>query len=392
MVVHMTMAYIPVKNEGVKVGDAVFITRKGANIEGAVLKREGRRIKVLPEDRSGELWVAPEECDKVVPGGAEELMSRAAREAEKKAREEAIRKAEEDRKAAEKAEKDHYDKMSKDRIDGITNILNRRSVPARDWCPVGKYCWTESPVLMDQTKDAYRIVWYEIDVDKDYGGVHEAPVIDVSEVEELKAAVEEREKERKEAAKEKAKKQKGKPKKPTDDEIKAQEAEKAAEDAEDARQQAAAQRRAEDVHKAALKNFNAAEEARTPVTPPKYPPDLPPEPPKPQHPKNQAQYDAMLVLGHAGDRVYYTDGTYYSAPFVNGSKDGVLKGGGLCKEVVEMMGFREKVTTFKSAYDGGMTLTKHDCYPEEDPAEWVYKDEEKWKGEFRTDQEGTEDW
>lgn len=50
--------------------------------------------------------------------------------------------------------------------------------------------------------------------------------------------------------------------------------------------------------------------------------------------------------------------------------------------------------TFKEAYDGGITLTKHDCFPEEDPAEWVVKDEEKWCGEFRADQEGlnSEDW
>jgi len=392
MVVHMTMTYIPVKNEEVKVGDVVFITRKGVNIEGAVLKREGRRIKVLPEDRSGEIWVAPEECDKIVSGGAEELMSRAAREQEKKAREEAIRKAEEDRKAAEKAEKDNLDKLTKDRTDGITNVLNRRSVPARDWCPVGKYNWIESPVLMDQTKDVCRVVWYEIDIDKDYGGVHEPPKIDLSEVEELKEAVEEREQEKKEKAKEEAKKKKGKPKKPTDDEIKAQEAEKQAELDADAKAQQQATRRAEDVLKAALKKFHAAEGARTPVTPPKYPPDLPPAPPVPQHPKNQAQYEEMLKLGHAGDRVYFTDGSYYSAPFAIGSKDRVLRGDGLCREVVDNFTFSEKVVTFKAAYDGGMTLTKHDCFPYEDPGEWYYKDEEKWKGEFRVGEDGTEDW
>ena len=50
--------------------------------------------------------------------------------------------------------------------------------------------------------------------------------------------------------------------------------------------------------------------------------------------------------------------------------------------------------TFTEAFDGGITLTKHDCFPEEDPSEWVVKDEEKWCGEFRVDQEGlnSEDW
>ena len=99
MPVHMTGSFLPPQHEEVDVGDAVFLQQKGVTIEAAVVKKQGRRIKLLPEDRSGEMWVAPEQCDKVVTGGAEELMSRAAREAEKKAREEAARKAEADRKA-----------------------------------------------------------------------------------------------------------------------------------------------------------------------------------------------------------------------------------------------------------------------------------------------------
>ena len=81
-------------------------------------------------------------------------------------------------------------------------------------------------------------------------------------------------------------------------------------------------------------------------------------------------------------------------PYVEGSKDGVLKGGGLAKELVASLGFEEKVVTFKAAYDGGITLTKHDCFPPEDPATWSHKDEEKWVGEFRDDQAGlgSEDW
>ena len=53
-----------------------------------------------------------------------------------------------------------------------------------------------------------------------------------------------------------------------------------------------------------------------------------------------------------------------------------------------------QVTTFTAAYDGGITLTKHDCFPPEDPAIWISKTEEKWFGEFRQEQEGlgSEDW
>lgn len=103
----------------------------------------------------------------------------------------------------------------------------------------------------------------------------------------------------------------------------------------------------------------------------------------------------LLAQGHAGDRVFYTDGTMHckqpprsqdgtrdlgsaegrtsrltaptrckartvanalppltrravhrraaAMPYVNGSKDGVLKGGGLAKELVESLGFLEKV-------------------------------------------------
>ena len=106
------------------------------------------------------------------------------------------------------------------------------------------------------------------------------------------------------------------------------------------------------------------------------------------------RYEELLATGHAGDRIFYTDGSMHNNPFVLGSTDGVLKGNGLLKEVVEMLGFTEKVVTFKSAFDGGMTLTKHDCFPPEDPSEWVRKDEEKWAGEFRADQDGkdTEAW
>jgi hypothetical protein len=394
MPVHMTGSFLPPQHEEVDVGDAVFLQQKGVTIEAAVVKKQGRRIKLLPEDRSGEMWVAPEQCDKVVTGGAEELMSRAAREAERAAREEAARQAEAARVAAEAAEKDGYNQKQKERVDTLTRALNARAVPSRDWCPIGKYCWTESPILMDQTKDCYRIVWYEIDVEKDYGGKHAPPEIDLSEVDELIAAVEQREKDKKEAEKEAAKKKKGKPKKPTEEEIAALEAAKAAEAEADQKEQDAAKKRAQDKLDKELKTFEKVEALRKPVKPPKYPPDLPPILEPPQHPKNQKLFDDLTGQGHAGDRIFYTDGSWHSLPYVEGSKDGVLKGGGLARDVVEQLGFMEKVVTFKAGYDGGITLTKHDCFPEEDPSNWITKDEEKWYGEFREDQEGqgTEEW
>ena len=148
------------------------------------------------------------------------------------------------------------------------------------------------------------------------------------------------------------------------------------------------------MHEKALDDFKRAEDNRTPVVPPKYPPDLPPVLEPPKHPANEKRYKELLAQGHAGDRVFFTDGTMWNSPLVIGSKDGVLKGDGLMKEVVEMLNFEEKIVTFKPAYDGGMTLIKHDCYPKEDPDEWIHKDEEKWIGEFRKGQEGegSEEW
>ena len=164
--------------------------------------------------------------------------------------------------------------------------------------------------------------------------------------------------------------------------------------AKDKAEQDQARKRAELKHGKAMDDYKKAENARTPVVPPKYPPDLPPELTPPEHPANQKLYEKLLSLGHAGDRVFYTDGTMHNNPFVMGSTDGVLKGSGLCKEVAEKLGFSEKIIKFKEAFDGGITLVKHDCFPPEDTAEWVHKDEEKWVGEFRVDQEGqgTEAW
>lgn len=377
-------------NEEVAVGDAVFVERKGKTIEASVVVRQGLRIRIMPEDRSGDIWVAVEECKKVVPGGAEELEGRAARIAAEKARLEAIRKAEEDRKAGEKAEKTAYEKVIADRESRIASKLAARAVPSRDWLPVGVHCWTESPVLMDQTKDLYRLIWYEINTELDYGAKHAPPEIDLSEVDQLKESFELRDKE--EVAKKKEAAKKKRPPKPTPEQLEEEEAAKKAQEEADAAAIEEAKKRAEEILQEKLKEFEAAEKTRTPVKPPKYPPDLPAEVEPPQHPKNQELYEKILSMGHGGDRVFYTDGTMHSIPYVVGSNDGACKGGGLAKEVAEMMGFQEKITYFTDAYDGGRTLTKHDCYPPEDPAVWVRKETELWSGEFREDAPGTEDW
>ena len=105
-------------------------------------------------------------------------------------------------------------------------------------------------------------------------------------------------------------------------------------------------------------------------------------------------YEKLLDQGHCGDRVFYTDGSTHTISYVQGSLDGVCKGGGQARELVETFGFREKVVVLKSGFDGGKTLTKHDCFPEEDPAKWVTRDEAKWSGEFRADEagKGSEAW
>ena len=92
--------------------------------------------------------------------------------------------------------------------------------------------------------------------------------------------------------------------------------------------------------------------------------------------------------------MYYTDGSMAPINYVQGSTDKVCKGDGQAVELVEMFGFQTKTVYFKDTYDGGVTLIKHDSFPEEDPATWIAKDEEKWHGEFRADQEGlnTEEW
>jgi hypothetical protein len=133
--------------ENVAVGDAVFVTVKQTwekgritekTVEGWVTKRLGMRVRVMPEDRSGEFWVECSELDKVVPGGGEEVSSRAARLAEQRRIEEEKKRIEAERKAAELAEKRNYEAVQQERIDRIKSEYLRRAVPARDWLPVGK--------------------------------------------------------------------------------------------------------------------------------------------------------------------------------------------------------------------------------------------------------------
>lgn len=160
MVLHMVGVpnFLPHANEGIAVGDSVFVVKKGVTLECAVTKRQGLRIQLMPEDKSGEIWVSTEEVQKVVPNGAEELMSRAARIAEEKRIEAEKKLKEEMRKQAEAEENSKYKKADDDRKKYIAGEMLRRGVAAREWMPVGSLCWTESPVLMDQTKDCYRIV------------------------------------------------------------------------------------------------------------------------------------------------------------------------------------------------------------------------------------------
>ena len=395
MPLHMSgmPSFIPHANEGIAVGDAVFIVKKGSTLECAVTKRSGLRIRVLPEDKSGELWVACEEVAKVIPGGAEELMSRAARIAEAKRIEAEKKLAEEMRKQAEKDERDGYTNKEADRMAYINGEMLRRGVAAREWMPVGVYCWTESPVLLDQTKDLFRIVMYEIAVDKDYGAVNPKPEIDLTVVEELEKEIVIRKKEAEAAAKKAKQKKKGKP---TPEEIAAAEAEKAAEDAADAEAIGEKRKECEDKLALLMADWEETEAARTVVTPPIYPPELPCTLEPPKHPKNQELYEQLITRknGHGGDRVFYTDGSWHNVAYVEGSTDKVCKGGGLSKELVESMGFKTKTIVFNSAYNNGLTLKKHDCYPAEDPAEWYYEENEKWSGEFRVEEKGknTNEW
>ena len=111
-----------------------------------------------------------------------------------------------------------------------------------------------------------------------------------------------------------AKKKKGKPKKKTPEEEAAEEKAKEEEEAADKAEQDKMRKRAELAHEKAMDEFKKAEAMRTPVSPPKYPPDLPPVLQPPEHPANEKLYKQLLEQGHAGDRVFYTDGSMHSIP------------------------------------------------------------------------------
>lgn len=377
------------KFETIEEGDAVLVHRKQdgmllkdtykeALVQGWVTKRVGMRVKIMPEDRSAEFWIALDsgELNKVTPGGGLELQEKA-----RKIEEARLAEEEKKRKAAEYLqneanEKEMYEEIQKKRLAKIEQAILARSVPAAAWMPVGIYNWVESPVLMDQTKDCYRIVWYEISTDLDYGAKWTPPALDLGPVGVLKEAHGDRK-----AAEYEARKNDKKAKKPTDEEI----AEQAAiDDAEIA----ALTKVQEELLATQMAEYEKRCKERKPVSLPSYPPENPPVLTPPEYPKNKALYEKLLAQGHAGDRVFYTDGSWHNNPYVIGSVDKMLKGGGQAKELAEMLGFQEKVITFKKGFDEGKTLVKHDCFPKEDPAEWITKDEPKFAGEFRKDEVG----
>jgi len=248
-------------------------------------------------------------------------------------------------------------------------------------------------VLMDQTKDCYRIVLYDINVDLDYGAVIKEPEVDYGPVEELEASIAERNKEKEKEKKALAKKKK---KKPTEAELAMEEEQRLKEEAEDAADVAKKKKDCEDMVADAREAWAENEKVRVRVLPPLYPPELPLQLEPPVHPKNTELYESLIDRknGHCGDRVMYTDGGWHDVAFVNGSTDGMCKGGGLSRELVENWGWKIQTLEFTEAYDGGKTLRKHDCYPEDDPAEWEFVETEKWKGMVRVAEKGkdSEEW
>ena len=150
------------------VGDCVTITYKGQVLEAAVLKTWGEWIQLLFEDNETCKWIETKDMTKVVKGGAEELRTRAARAAI--AREEAEM---EKRRKAEEAERIKKEKEAKEAArkaeeKRIHDTFTRRARKAFDWPPTGVYFNTDHLPIPDHQKDIFRIVWYEIDVEKNY--------------------------------------------------------------------------------------------------------------------------------------------------------------------------------------------------------------------------------
>jgi hypothetical protein len=274
---------------------------------------------------------------RVTKDGAAELYGRAARIAAEKARIEAEKKAEAERKRIEKERKEAEEKKKADAANQLAMVYMMRAVPSRDWCPIGEYAWVDSPVLMDQTKDLYRIVRYEINRDVEYTidktGAH------ITELDIRKRWKAENPEENTDVVWDGIEEEPKKgiaavPPKFTKEEI------------------------------ASMLKAAQEDEARK-TLPMKHRPDA----------------DLFGIEPWHGNRVFYTDASVHNVDLDE------------LAELIENLGFYTKTLEFKDAYDGGLTLKKHDSYPKEDPAEWEHVDTDKYVGWLRVGRpDDTEDW
>ena len=160
------------KQEDVKVGDAVFVNYKEAKKEVkkelAVVQRIGTRLKLIEEDNLTTTWVDCTQIVQVTVDGAEEFLQRAevaaAKAAEEKAKKEAAAKAA----AAEKKLQEEKEAAQKAEAKRIYDAYMKRALPTLDWLPTGVYFNLDHLPIPDHQKDVFRIVHWEIDVDKNY--------------------------------------------------------------------------------------------------------------------------------------------------------------------------------------------------------------------------------
>jgi len=157
-------------HEEVKVGDAVKINVKESDkpIECAVVGRRGRAVKLMYEDGVTTSWVDTTSLVSVMKDGAEELMSRAARAAAAAAEAAAKKKAEDEAKAAEKAREEARIAAEKAEEKRLYDTYMNRAKKTVDWMPSGLYFNTDHLPIPDHQKDVFRVIWYEIDVTRNY--------------------------------------------------------------------------------------------------------------------------------------------------------------------------------------------------------------------------------
>lgn len=158
--------------EDVKVGDAVFvmikIDKKEVKREYAVKQRIGTRLKLIEDDNFTTCWVDATQIIGITVDGAEEFLKRAevaaAKAEEERLKKEALKKAAdeakriEDAKAAAKAAE----------VKRIYTAYMERAGKTIDWMPTGSYFNLDHLPIPDHQKDIYRIVHWEIDVDKNF--------------------------------------------------------------------------------------------------------------------------------------------------------------------------------------------------------------------------------